>query len=162
MPYLYVFMFLLCIGVQKQLSSLSVTIILVACAEFAMDALASPLLTALNDKSMTYEVRMSMWALFWCYLYAFIVLAIEKSHHWLNIGKGRALFFVQVLFGISAILELIEYVNALVFKTGILAEVYDFGLPTIGLAIGLHLITQLLLSIKDRYVNRDHGASSAA
>ena len=162
LPYLYVLMFMLCIGVQKQLSSLSITIILVACAEFIMDTAASPLLTALNDKTITYEVRASIWAISWCYMYAIAVYAFEKSHHWLNIQKGKELFVIQLLFGFSAVLELFDYINLMVFKFPSLFVIYEIGLPALGLAIGLYLITQLLLSIKDRYVNRDHSASNVA
>ena len=161
LPYLYVFMFLLCIGVQKQLSSLSITIILVASAEFIMDNVASPFLSFLNNNTFGYDVKMSMWSLFWCYMYAGIVLFLNKSHQWLNITKETKVKVVQYLFTVLALIQVIDYLNIFLLKSEHLSFVYEFGTPATGLAIATFLLYQLLISIKDHYVNRGRSASTA-
>lgn len=151
LPYLYVLMFILGIGIHKQLSSLSIIIILMACAEFIMDTTGSSLLKALSNRGLADGVGMSIWALFWCYLYAMAVLVFEKSHHWLNLSKGRELITIQALFGLATVIQIIDFVNIMVFQIQAIYIVYEAGIPLIGLAIGVYLLAELLLSIKDNY-----------
>lgn len=162
LPYLYILMFVLSLGLYKQLTSLSLTIILVACAEIFMDAIASPLLTALNDKSVDAIIRLGIWLMFWCYFYALCVYALEKSHIWLNISKGRTLVIIESVFGVLILFELLYFANAFFIQSNAVKAVYHAGLPFAGLSMGVYLFSELLLSIKDHYVSRSNTASDAA
>ncbi len=154
LPHFYVLMFIVSIGTMKQQTSLSITIILVALAEFIMDSVSGPLLSAMSDKSIEYVVRASIWTSFWCLFYLACVFVFQKFHEWLNLTKNRILISVQLLFGSLSILELARYLDAMLLKTDFIKTIYAAGIPIIGLTIGIYLFSELLLSIKATYANR--------
>lgn len=162
LPYLYILLFVLSIGVHKQISSLSITIILVACAEFIMDAVAGPLFTAVSDTSVDDVIRLSVWMLFWCYFYGLCVYVLEKSHIWLNISKEKILVIIESGFALLILFELLYFANAFFIESIHIELFYNAGLPLVGFSMGIYLSFQLLLSIKDHYVSRTRTASSAA
>ena len=154
LPYLYVVMFLLCIATSKKLTSLSITIILIACAEFIIDAVAPPLSAISSDRTLEYVVRVSVWTGFWTFSYMIIGIVLHKSHDWLNLVKGRAVKQVHYLLAGLAALEWLGYVNAFFIKQEFIKTLYALGIPALGLLLGVYLFIELGLSIKDKYVNR--------
>jgi len=147
-------MFFLCIANSKKLTSLSATIILVASAEFIMDAVASPLFAIASDKTIEYVVRVSAWTGFWTFFYMIIGICLHKAHDWLNLAKGRAVKNVHYLFASLAAAEWLGYVNAFFIKQEFIKTVYAVSIPALGLLLGVYLFIELGLSIKDKYVIR--------
>lgn len=161
LPYIYTLLFFLNIAVHKKMSSLSITLILVACAEFIIDSITSSPLMALNDPSVEVIIRLSTWLLFWCYFYALCVFLLEKSHVWLNVSKSRTLVITESVFAVLIALELLHFTMAYFFQNSHLVSIYHFGVPIIRLSMGVYLLSQFLLSIKDHYVSRTHTPSGA-
>jgi len=151
LPYLYFGMFLVCIGIAKKQTSLSITIILMSCAEFIMDAAAPHLFNFAMDRSIEYEVRVGIWMLFWSYCFMFFALILQKSHDWLNLVKKRAVYIVQALLAALAGVEWITFTNTVFLKTVFIKQMYTAAVPVLGLVIFVYLFIELSLSIKEKY-----------
>lgn len=162
LPYLYILMFIVSIGIHKTMSSLALTVILLACAELIINSITHPLRIALYDQSVDTVIRLSIWLLFWCYFYALCVFILEKSHVWLNISKNHTLVVTESLFAAMIILELLHFTTAFLLTNSDIRSIYHLGIPLISLSMGIFLFCQFLLSIKDHYVSHSYTPSGTA
>ncbi len=159
LPYLYLVIFIVSLGTSKQQTSLSITVILMATSEFIISSVNGPLLAALNDKSIEYVVRVSAWTSFWCLFNLTYVCILQKCHEWLNLGKGRVLITAQVSFGVLSLFELLRFLDAMFFNVVSInnvsvKDIYTASIALIGMFVGIYLLVELLLSIKDSHVHR--------
>lgn len=155
LPYLYIAMFVGCIGITKKLTSLSITIILMACTEVLLDAAEIPLFSLVSDKSLEYEVRVGIWLMFWTTCYFVAVFILQKFHDWLNLVKGRAVYRVQALLTAAIAVELITFTNTIFIKTTFIKQMYTAAIPILGLLIGVYLFIELGLSIREKYADHN-------
>lgn len=151
LPYLYIAMFVGCVGIDKKLTSLSVTIVLMALVEVLLDAAEIPLYSLVSDQSIEYEVRDGIWTMFWSFCYLFAVFIMQKFHDWLNLVKGRAVYRVQALLTAAIGIETITFANTVFLKTTVIKQMYAAAIPVIGLLIGVYLFIELSLSIREKY-----------
>ena len=162
LPYLYIAMFVGCIGVAKKLTSLSITIVLMACAEVVLDAAEIPLFAFVSDKSIEYAVRVGIWMLFWSYCYLLAVFILQKSHDWLNLVKGRAVYRVQALLTTAVGVEVLTFINTMFIKTAFIKQIYTVAIPLLGLLIGVYLFIELILLIREKYADHTRAVSRTA
>lgn len=144
LPYLYSLLFVVSIGIFKKHTSLSLIIVILALAEFAMEATTLPLLSTLNNKSIEYVIRLGVWVLFWGMVDLLIIWLLQKTHIWLNISKGKELKFVQGAYILLIALLLVHFINRVVTEISIVDLVYHFGVPIINFTIAAYLLFNVL------------------
>ncbi len=144
-PYLYSLVFLVSIAMSRKLTSLSIIVILLAVAEFAMHSARDPIRELLNDKTIEYIVRLSAWIVFWTLVDLFIIIVLQKVHQWLNLAKTRELMVVQGCYLLIMCLHLMFFVNAWFVQISFIDTAYRLAIPIVNITIAVYLLVELLL-----------------
>ena len=65
LPYLYTLLFVVSIGTTKHLSSLSITVVVLALAEFFSATLNAPFIELIYDQDIEFVLRVGIWVIVW-------------------------------------------------------------------------------------------------
>lgn len=150
-PFLYSFLFLVSIGVFKKHSSLSLIVVILGLAEFAMHSITMPFLNFLDGDDIPYYMAMALWVGVWVAIDVFIIYILQKTHFWLKINKGPELIFVQsAYFGLIVLLS-INYINRMLIKSDAIELIYNLGIPSINLSIAGYLLFALLKQMEFKW-----------
>lgn len=140
LSYLYSGLFLVSLAVFKKHTSLSITIVLLALAEFVMQGITMPLLQIVSDKSTPYIIRLGVWLMTWICIDLFVVYMLQKAHEWLNLSKGIELQIIQGAFIAFMVLHLIHFIDRMLIRSDVLGLCYQFGIPLLNFSIAGYLV----------------------
>lgn len=144
LPYLYSLLFILSIGIFRKHNSLSLIVVVLAIAEFAMITVRDVLVEVMLDKSIEYVIRLGVWVLFWSIVDLFIIWLLQKSHEWLNLTKGKELKTVQGAYILLIGLHFVMFINRMIIQVEPLDMLYQFGVPIINFTIAAYLMFNVL------------------
>ena len=143
LPYLYTLLFVVSIGTTKHLSSLSITVVVLALAEFFSATLNAPFIELIYDQDIEFVLRVGIWVIVWSIFSFLVVLILQKCHEWTNTSKGIELKIVQAAYVISIVLHTLMFVNQMLVHLTFLDRIYNFGIPFINFSIAGYLLLQV-------------------
>ncbi len=144
LPYLYSLLFFVSIGVSKRATSLAITVLVLAMAEFFMNGLRDPVLAFASDEQFNYEARLAVWYGCWVVGNVAIVFALQYTHVWLNVTREReASIIILVLMG-YVVMHSIGFFNRVFVDIPAISLFYQIGIPTLNVGVAVFLLYSML------------------
>ncbi len=152
-PFLYSVLFFVSIGVLKRTTSLALTVLVLALAEFTMSAIRDPVWAFASDQSINYEVRLAAWYGCWFLCNIVIAFVIQYIHVWLNITRGREASIILLVRMGFVVMHFISYFNQAFLDVQVIETVYQIGIPMLNLGVAVFLLYSMLRSLINVDIN---------
>ncbi len=144
LAFLYLLLFFVGIGVSKRATSQALTVLVMALAEFSMNAIRYPVWDFTSDLAIDYEIRLFVWYTCWVVSTGVIAFALQYTHVWLNVTRVReASIILLILMGYIA-MHCISFFNQAFFEVQAIHLFYQIGIPTLNLGIAVFLLYSML------------------
>ncbi|UAA39833.1 hypothetical protein KIH87_05620 [Paraneptunicella aestuarii] len=147
LPFLYIIICLVSVAHFQMTTSLSLLTTVICIAEFANNAVRSPVWDSLPY--LDPDIARIVWTGLWVSINFITVWVVYRIHVWRNIAISTEAYAFNWLLITQNILITLRYLSAITVKSEYYAIFYQYIIPISNVGLGIYLIFALIRNLYD-------------